>query len=80
MESSSRRKVLTMFNGVVKYFNQDRGYGFIASENMEDTFFHFSDIEGSVKVAEMGDKVTFAIKDTMKDGVLKRKAIHVNLL
>ncbi|MFA6801441.1 MAG: cold shock domain-containing protein [Acholeplasmataceae bacterium] len=50
--------------GVVKWFDADKGYGFISSENNKDIFVHFSAIqnEGYKTLAE-GDQVEFDVKD-----------------
>ncbi|QWB95695.1 cold shock domain-containing protein [Mycoplasmatota bacterium] len=50
--------------GVVKWFDADKGYGFISSEDNKDIFVHFSAIqsEGYKSLAE-GDKVEFEVKD-----------------
>ena len=34
-----------MATGTVKWFNESKGYGFIASEDGKDLFVHFSDIQ-----------------------------------
>lgn len=34
-------------NGVIKYFNEQRGYGFIAGENGIDYFVHIRDIQNT---------------------------------
>jgi cold shock protein len=49
-----------MAQGTVKWFNQDKGYGFITpDEGGEDIFVHFSAIQGSgFRNLEEGEKVT----------------------
>ena len=34
-----------MMNGTVKWFNAEKGFGFIRAENGTDVFVHFSEIE-----------------------------------
>lgn len=50
--------------GVVKWFDADKGYGFISSVEGKDIFVHFSAIqaEGYKSLAE-GDQVEFDVKD-----------------
>ena len=51
-----------MATGTVKFFNNEKGYGFIAPEDGEDVFVHFSNIAGSgFKSLEEGQKVEFEI-------------------
>lgn len=53
-----------MENGIVKWFNNDKGYGFIEYNDVEDIFVHFTGIEaeGYKSLAE-GQKVTFDIAE-----------------
>ncbi|MWC28901.1 cold shock domain-containing protein [Paenibacillus sp. MMS18-CY102] len=50
--------------GTVKWFNAEKGYGFIQVENGEDVFVHFSAITGDgFKTLEEGQAVEFDITD-----------------
>ena len=52
-----------MANGTVKWFNDQKGFGFIEQDDGADVFVHFSALntEGLRTLAE-GDKVTFDIE------------------
>jgi CspA family cold shock protein len=51
-----------MSRGTVKWFNEEKGFGFIAQENGEDVFVHFSSIEGNgFKTLADGDTVEFEV-------------------
>jgi CspA family cold shock protein len=52
-----------MANGTVKWFNAEKGYGFITVEGGgQDVFVHYSAIDmGGYKVLEEGQSVTFDI-------------------
>ncbi|MBC2856720.1 MAG: cold-shock protein [Cetobacterium sp.] len=47
-------------NGIVKWFNDEKGFGFITGEDGKDVFAHFSEIkkDGFKKLVE-GEEVTF---------------------
>jgi len=55
-------------NGTVKWFNQDKGFGFITPDNGgKDVFVHFSAISGTGhKNLEDGQRVTFVTTDGQK--------------
>jgi len=51
-----------MATGTVKFFNNDKGYGFITQESGPDVFVHFSNIEGEgYKSLEEGQRVEFEV-------------------
>lgn len=56
-----------MANGIVKWFNDSKGYGFIEQEDGPDVFVHHSGINGEgFKSLNEGDKVTFEVEDGQK--------------
>lgn len=51
-----------MAQGTVKWFNADKGYGFISREEGEDLFVHFSEIQtDGFKTLDEGQAVEFDI-------------------
>lgn len=51
-----------MNNGTVKWFNSEKGFGFISAEGGEDVFVHFSAIQtAGYKTLEEDQKVSFNI-------------------
>lgn len=50
--------------GKVKWFNAEKGYGFISQESGDDVFVHFSAIQGKgFKTLEEGQNVSFEIEE-----------------
>lgn len=50
--------------GVVKWFNAEKGYGFLSVEGGADVFVHFSAIQGEgFKTLEEGQRVSFEITE-----------------
>ena len=48
--------------GLVKWFNNEKGYGFLRRDSGEDVFVHHSAIQGSgFKSLEEGDQVEFSV-------------------
>ena len=65
--------------GKVKWFNAEKGYGFITQENGEDLFVHYSEIQGNgYRTLEEGAKVEFEVtqgkKGKQASGVILLKA------
>ena len=53
--------------GKVKWFNGDKGYGFITPENGPDLFVHYSEIQsGGFRSLNEGDEVEFEITEGKK--------------
>lgn len=51
-----------MKTGIVKWFNNEKGFGFISVEGEEDVFVHFSAITGEgFKSLEEGQEVEFEV-------------------
>ena len=48
--------------GTVKFFNEMKGFGFIAGENDKEVFVHQSELEEGVTLHE-GDAVTFDVEE-----------------
>ena len=64
-----------MKTGVVKWFNNEKGFGFISVEGGDDVFVHFSAIQGEgFKTLEEGQAVSFEIVD----GARGPQAANVN--
>lgn len=66
-----------MGNGIVKWFNNKKGFGFIQQEEGPDLFVHFSAITGDgFKTLNEGEEVSFDIEE----GERGAKAINVSRL
>lgn len=70
-----------MSQGTVKWFNADKGFGFIANdEGGDDVFVHFSAIASlGYKSLEEGQKVTFDVESDPKNKQ-KTRAANVRLV
>lgn len=56
-----------MTEGIVKWFNDSKGFGFIEQESGSDVFVHFSGISSDgFKTLNEGDKVSFDIEQGLK--------------
>ncbi len=54
-------------NGIVKWFNASKGFGFIERENGKDVFVHYSEISSTgYRSLEEGQRVDFTVTDGPK--------------
>ena len=69
-----------MNTGKVKWFNAEKGHGFISDDNGQgDIFVHFSGINGSgYKSLEEGQKVSYDVENDERSG--KTRAVNVTVL
>jgi CspA family cold shock protein len=64
--------------GKVKWFNADRGFGFITNDAGGDTFVHWSGIAGEgYRNLEEGQRVSFDIEPGVDD---RTKAVNVSVI
>jgi len=81
LKQSTRGKestTLAQYTGVVKWFNNAKGYGFLGREGGPDVFVHYSSIQSDgYKSLKEGDEVEFDIiqgtKGPQADQVVRRK-------
>lgn len=56
-----------MPKGVIKFFNDNKGYGFIESDDSAPVFVHFSSIvQGGYRTLREGEEVYFDIKHSQR--------------
>jgi cold shock protein len=62
-----KRKYVSMATGIVKWFNEKKGFGFIEQENGPDVFVHHSGIKmEGFKTLKEGARVSFEIEQGQK--------------
>jgi cold shock protein len=60
--SREEKRAEKLATGTVKFFNAEKGYGFISREDGDDVFVHFSNIQGSgYRTLEEGQRVEFDV-------------------
>ncbi len=58
----AEREESAVATGTVKFFNSEKGYGFISREQGEDVFVHYSNIQGSgYRSLQEGQRVEFDV-------------------
>jgi CspA family cold shock protein len=66
-----------MTNGTVKWFNAEKGYGFLSTEESGDVFVHFSALQmDGYKTLKEGQEVSFEIVEGEKGP----QAANVNIV
>ena len=55
-----------MKTGKVKWFNSQKGYGFIVQEDGKEIFVHFKDVQGGVNGLRDNDDVEFEVAEGRK--------------
>lgn len=66
-----------MADGIVKWFNEKKGFGFIEQEDGPDVFVHYSGIDGSgFKSLAEGERVSF----NLVEGEKGPNAVNVKLI
>lgn len=64
-------------NGTVKWFNNEKGFGFITGEDNEDLFVHYTSIQGDgFKSLEEGQAVSYDVEEDERGS----KAVNVEKL
>ena len=61
-----------MLKGIVKWFNDKKGYGFIKQEDGRDIFVHFTSVNmAGFKTLAEGDEVSFDVEESDRGPVAK---------
>ncbi len=69
-----------MQNGTVKWFNEEKGFGFVSNDDGSgDVFVHFSAIQGTgFKTLKEGQRVSYNVEQDPKNSQ-KLRAVDVNI-
>ncbi|WP_131536676.1 cold-shock protein [Pedobacter nototheniae] len=55
-----------MANGKVKWFNTQKGFGFIVTDDNKDLFVHFKDVLGGINSIQENDDVEYEVAEGRK--------------
>lgn len=66
-QSASKTVTAPLTAGTVKWFNPDKGYGFITTDDFRDVYAHISQVRDECVEPRKGDRVTF-VEDIGRDG------------
>jgi CspA family cold shock protein len=67
VHQSTRRGIATVATGTVKWFNNEKGFGFISQPTGDDVFVHHTAIQGQgYKSLEEGQQVEFDVQQGPK--------------
>ena len=58
--------IIIMKTGKVKWFNTQKGYGFIITDDGKDLFVHFKDVQGGVNAIKDNDNVEYEEEEGRK--------------
>lgn len=66
-----------MQHGTVKFFREDKGYGFITRDDGQDIFVHINDCDESLDLLTKGQRVEFEEGSNPRTGKIEAKQINV---
>ena len=71
-----RQERVAQYKGIVKWFNNAKGFGFIGREDGPDVFVHYSAIQSDgYKTLKQGDEVEFDIVEGQKGHLKQADAV-----
>ena len=65
-----------MQHGTVKFFREDKGYGFITRDNGRDIFVHINDCEESLDLLTKGQRVEFEEGSNPRTGKVEEAGVY----